>query len=54
MNLFGLLSLLIAIALGIWWLTTSGPLAPSALDTNQTSYQESIEAAQHAAELLER
>ncbi len=52
MRAFGLLSLLITIAIAAWWFTSVGPASDSETVDVET-YQESIEAAKAVAELLE-
>ncbi|MEK7638689.1 MAG: hypothetical protein AAB388_00865 [Patescibacteria group bacterium] len=54
MQFFGLIGLLVTMALAAWWLTSSGPLSVSPRDSEATesTYQESIDAAKEAADLL--
>ncbi len=56
MQMFGLLSLLITIALAAWWLTTMGPVAGTENEdgTSNSSYSEALDDARGAADALER
>jgi len=52
MQFFGLLGLIITIAIAAWWLTSARPMGDDEKSDTQASYQESINAAEEAAELL--
>jgi hypothetical protein len=52
MRLFGLLSIVITAAFIVWWFADLYPQRLSETGENQPSYEESIEAAEAAAELL--
>ena len=52
MQSFGLLGLLVLIAIAGWWLYTAGPMAPSEENDGTTTYGETLDAAQEAADLL--
>lgn len=53
MQLFGLLGLLVTIALVAWWLIAAGPAAAPQTDPDTMStYQNAIESAEEAAEAL--
>jgi hypothetical protein len=59
MRAFGLIGLLITVALAVWWLTSSGPVATTTVvnekgeTVQESSYKSAIDSAKGAVDLME-